>query len=1469
METEKESLPLNYDTNTFFFKNVQSLTWTKYSLKKELLKKKKNWESLKYLDKTKANIDVPINSLPFLISRILTLEYGLLCTSCFDNERTNSYASLWVFSTDPLIIRESKDPKKVEEILNKYFQKSKPVTEGIKELDVGKRSQILFTFSDALFTYIDLTQEKQFVRMGKWHLYTHITDLQTDFLISDKQTELPAFAIDLFIEDNTLKFLLLHKKMKMRNVRETDLPGTKVIIAPNMLNGKISLKTGKFNFNTNNSNFNNNNNNQNKQNCFVSLTLRNDDNLKDKENILQMSHHFWIWLSFVKNKTIESIQFIPIILEGANTPILFPSNLVFVPFNKNIKPLSSGQLFKHEMSFNVQSSGELTFNNIFFPFLSVNNNENKNNLKQKQLMNKNTNKDYQNNNNHNNNNNNNSINSNNNNRDNLQSRQNQFNSNLNNNLNSNKYSLFGDISNNNNKNISGEGEFNEQLEREKVRLKQAHKKRLQKELVQLKLKILKSTSRLRSTRIVNNENKNENPNNSNSQNNNTNNHNHNNSNNNNNNGIDERKRQLIHQNNQTYNGNKNGPENGNFLLKKQRLNELATTRVNNGKGYFKNQAIESKQRRRIKKSSFFYQPSNENNLTKGFKQVYKPYTSTNYLKNSLFDNNRKNNSTQIVQSPELSFGLGFKKILIPKRKNEKTISNNFCDTLGILKVLFSEKDVKIKIKNNSAINVGSGSDSGSVSNQDCNSTNNNKEKIGMISSILVLLTAKKNFFREDLKNFKIEETGFNKVGIEKNTFIKAKPVLQLLSIESQIVYNTYTIVNTRKLKRRKRKKIRFDSHLRTNKTFIPKLLFDKNTEMFRKAFLTITKENMIESCIKLKIPQTLCGFDHEWTEIPPYNAMQFWESLLLEPYLNKRNIQYFKISPNNEEFELFLESFFEDLSSVYNMCNFGSHTPSSLAHYVSSTEGEENSNDNRNINASSPTNNDPNNINHRKNYSNSLRSNAQRANINQKQQNYNQTNNIRKKQQQQQQQQQKGLNRIPIKIDKITNNNKNKNQFINNNISPQPMDPNHNNNFLDVNDRVSPINNKQKLDSNMVMNMNQIDQRDLLNEYTQKAEKLTRIIQEHGRFSNKDNSKFVVYVIDPFDNTIKNNNKFNSFQISKALTPLTDSHEIPIFIQIISLFELVNKYRKIQSELKNLCFSVYSRVDTVEQFSPPCILSRNELDSGRETNNNKDPNSNVTTNSNTNTNTNTKPSFIFKNVQRIHCSYCLTEHFAIYVLTDQLGEILTTSFDRVNRRDLFARIWNLINDFIQKANEKLNYDESNEFKIFDWNIVIVKDGLIEQNEYSDWMELINEKNANNIPWVLLSIQEQLDQIQLLNLGENQNYQSLLINSSRPLHFLSESNFVKNKFTSWIVEIEKRKVTSYSVNLIDFNLQNNKNSREIQNILKSLTVSISKDFYNLSWLTATPSHPLRASILPLHIFVGRKIAQIFENKFLLK
>ncbi|XP_049817024.1 mediator of RNA polymerase II transcription subunit 13 isoform X3 [Aethina tumida] len=81
-----------------------------------------------------------------------------------------------------------------------------------------------------------------------------------------------------------------------------------------------------------------------------------------------------------------------------------------------------------------------------------------------------------------------------------------------------------------------------------------------------------------------------------------------------------------------------------------------------------------------------------------------------------------------------------------------------------------------------------------------------------------------------------------------------------------------------------------------------------------------------DRCEPQPIPSVIVGHDKDWLSLSPY-ALQHWETLLLEPYSYARDVAYVVVAPDNDAILPRVRTFFKELSTAYEMCKLGRHSP--------------------------------------------------------------------------------------------------------------------------------------------------------------------------------------------------------------------------------------------------------------------------------------------------------------------------------------------------------------------------------------------------------------------------------------------------------------------------------------------------------------------------------------------------------------
>ncbi|EDW79310.2 uncharacterized protein Dwil_GK13446 [Drosophila willistoni] len=79
-------------------------------------------------------------------------------------------------------------------------------------------------------------------------------------------------------------------------------------------------------------------------------------------------------------------------------------------------------------------------------------------------------------------------------------------------------------------------------------------------------------------------------------------------------------------------------------------------------------------------------------------------------------------------------------------------------------------------------------------------------------------------------------------------------------------------------------------------------------------------------CEPQPIPSVVVGYEKDWISVAPH-SIHYWDKFLLEPYSYARDVVYLVVCPDNEHVASCTRSYFRELSSTYEMCKLGRHTP--------------------------------------------------------------------------------------------------------------------------------------------------------------------------------------------------------------------------------------------------------------------------------------------------------------------------------------------------------------------------------------------------------------------------------------------------------------------------------------------------------------------------------------------------------------
>lgn len=91
-------------------------------------------------------------------------------------------------------------------------------------------------------------------------------------------------------------------------------------------------------------------------------------------------------------------------------------------------------------------------------------------------------------------------------------------------------------------------------------------------------------------------------------------------------------------------------------------------------------------------------------------------------------------------------------------------------------------------------------------------------------------------------------------------------------------------------------------------------------------FHRLASSSTTDQCEPQPIPSIIVGHERDWLSLSPY-ALQYWDKLLLEPYSYSRDIAYVVVAPDNDFVVAKVKTFFKELSTTYEMCKLGRHTP--------------------------------------------------------------------------------------------------------------------------------------------------------------------------------------------------------------------------------------------------------------------------------------------------------------------------------------------------------------------------------------------------------------------------------------------------------------------------------------------------------------------------------------------------------------
>ncbi|KAI4317451.1 hypothetical protein L6164_025318 [Bauhinia variegata] len=109
---------------------------------------------------------------------------------------------------------------------------------------------------------------------------------------------------------------------------------------------------------------------------------------------------------------------------------------------------------------------------------------------------------------------------------------------------------------------------------------------------------------------------------------------------------------------------------------------------------------------------------------------------------------------------------------------------------------------------------------------------------------------------------------------------------------------------------------------------------------------TCSSESELQPCSRLRptlialpFPSILVGYQDDWLKTSA-NSLQHWEKAPLEPYALQKPITYHVVCPNINPLTSAAADFFQQLSTVYETCKLGTHSPQGLGNQMEIDSGK-------------------------------------------------------------------------------------------------------------------------------------------------------------------------------------------------------------------------------------------------------------------------------------------------------------------------------------------------------------------------------------------------------------------------------------------------------------------------------------------------------------------------------------------------
>ncbi|KAK9274364.1 hypothetical protein L1049_019178 [Liquidambar formosana] len=93
------------------------------------------------------------------------------------------------------------------------------------------------------------------------------------------------------------------------------------------------------------------------------------------------------------------------------------------------------------------------------------------------------------------------------------------------------------------------------------------------------------------------------------------------------------------------------------------------------------------------------------------------------------------------------------------------------------------------------------------------------------------------------------------------------------------------------------------------------------------------------SLFVLPLPSILVGYQDDWLKTST-NSLQLWEKAPLEPYALQKHMTYYVICPDIDPLTSAAADFFQQLGTVYETCQLGTHSPQNLGNQMEINSGK-------------------------------------------------------------------------------------------------------------------------------------------------------------------------------------------------------------------------------------------------------------------------------------------------------------------------------------------------------------------------------------------------------------------------------------------------------------------------------------------------------------------------------------------------